>query len=49
MQIIRCTQKLQKEMELKKSDLAESETTFSFFGSWHANLLHIDRKNVFFL
>ena len=44
MQIIRCTQKLQKEMGLKKSDLAELEPTFSFFGSWHANLLHIDRK-----
>ena len=44
MQIIRCTQKLQKEMGLKKSDLSESEPTFSFFGSWHANLLHIDRK-----
>ena len=31
-------------MGLKKSDLAESEPVFSFLGSWHANLLHIDRK-----
>jgi len=31
-------------MGLKKSDLAESEPTFSFLGSWHANLLHIDRR-----
>lgn len=44
MQIIRCTQKLQKEIGLKKSDLAELEPEFSYLGSWHANLLHIDRK-----
>jgi hypothetical protein len=44
MQLIRCTQKLLKEMGLKKSDLAESEPVFSFLGSWHANLLHIDRR-----
>jgi hypothetical protein len=44
MQLIRCTQKLQKEIGLKKSDLAKSEPEFSFLGSWHANLLHIDRK-----
>jgi hypothetical protein len=44
MQLIRCTQKLQKEMGLKKSVLAELEPEFSFLGSWHANLLHIDRK-----
>ncbi len=31
-------------MGLKKSNLAESEPTFSFLGSWHANLLHIDRR-----
>ncbi|MEA3414914.1 MAG: hypothetical protein U9R02_01980 [Thermodesulfobacteriota bacterium] len=44
MQLIRCTKKLQKEMGLKKVELAESEPKFSFLGSWHANLLHIDRR-----
>ena len=44
MQLIRCTKKLQKEMGLKKSDLAQAEPEFSFLGSWHANLLYIDRK-----
>jgi len=44
MQLIRCTKKLRKEMGLKKVELAESEPKFSFLGSWHANLLHIDRK-----
>lgn len=44
MQLIQCTKKLQKEMGLKKSDLAESKPTFSFLGSWHANLLYIDRR-----
>jgi len=44
MQLIRCTQKLQKEMGLKKDDLVEAESRFSFLGSWHANLLLIDRK-----
>ena len=49
MQIIRYTQKLQKEMGLKKSDLAQTEPEFSFLGSWHANLLHIDRKKCVLL
>ncbi len=50
MQIIRCTQKLLKEMGLKKGDLAVSEPRFSFLGSWHANLIHIDkRKCVIFV
>ena len=31
-------------MGLKKKDLDESEPKFSFLGSWHANLLHIDRR-----
>lgn len=44
MQLIRCTGKLQKEMGLKKSDLLESEPNSSYLGSWHANLIHIDRK-----
>ncbi len=44
MQLIRCTQKLQKEMGLKKSDLREDETAFSYLGSWHSNLIHIDRR-----
>lgn len=44
MQIIRCTQKLIKDMGLKKTDLSTSEPIFSYLGSWHANLLHIDGK-----
>jgi len=49
MQLIRCTAKLQKEMGLKKSDLVETEPPFSYLGSWHANLIHIDgRKCILF-
>lgn len=44
MQLIRCTQKLIKEMGIKKTDLITSEPNFSYLGSWHANLLHIDGK-----
>ena len=31
-------------MGLKNGDLAESEPSFSLLGSWHANLLHINRR-----
>ena len=44
MQLIRCTQKLLKEMGLQKYELNATEPTFSYLGSWHANLLHIDGK-----
>ena len=44
MQLIRCTKKLQKEMGLKKPDLLEEEPRFSYLESWHANLIHIDRR-----
>lgn len=44
MQLIHCTNKLQKEMGLKKADLCETAPKFSYLGSWHANLLHIDRR-----
>ena len=44
MQLIRCTQKLIKEMGLKKAELSTIEPKFSYLGSWHANLLHIDGK-----
>jgi hypothetical protein len=44
MSIIRCTAKLQKEMGLKKSDLTGSVDETTVLGSWHANLLHIDRR-----
>ena len=44
MQLVRCTGKLQKEMGLKKADLLEAEPHFSYLGSWHANLIHIDRR-----
>lgn len=44
MQLIRCTKKLQKEMALKPADLVTDEPCFAFLGSWHANLIHIERK-----
>jgi superfamily II DNA/RNA helicase len=44
MQLIRCTKKLQKEMGLKQSDLCAEEPRFSYLGSWHANLILIDRR-----
>ena len=44
MQLIRCTGKLQKEMGLKKSYLLDTEPPFSYLGSWHANLIYIDRR-----
>ena len=44
MNFICCTKKLQKEMGLKEKDLSQFEHTESLLGSWHANLLHINRK-----
>jgi hypothetical protein len=31
-------------MGLKQSDLCDEEPHFSYLGSWHANLIHIDRR-----
>ena len=31
-------------MGLKKSEISEAEPKFSYLGSWHANLIHIDRR-----
>ena len=31
-------------MGLKKAELSEIEPIFSYLGSWHANLLHVDGK-----
>lgn len=31
-------------MGLKKADLEETDPQFSYLGSWHANMLHIDGK-----
>lgn len=45
MQIIRCTKKLQKAMGLKTSDLVEVAPYNSLLGSWHANLIDIDRTD----
>jgi len=44
MQLIRCTKKLQKEIGLKNSDLISNEPCDSYLGSWHANLIYIDRR-----
>ncbi len=44
MQLIRCTKKLQKEIGLKPNDLVEEDVETGRLGSWHANLLLIDRR-----
>jgi len=44
MQLIRCTGKLQKEMGLKKAQLSVVEPRFSYLGSWHVNLIYINRR-----
>jgi len=44
MQLIRCTQKLQKEMGLKKAGLSIAETDNSRLGEWYANLIYIERR-----
>lgn len=49
MQLIRCTKKLQKEMGLKSADLVTDEIEESTLGSWHANLLFIDRRKCVLL
>ncbi len=41
MQLIRCTQKLLKELKVKP---LESDPKVGLIGSWHANLLHIDHR-----
>jgi len=38
--IIRCTGKLLKELRIQPADVADASPV----GSWHANLLHIDRR-----
>ena len=44
MQLIQCTKKLQKEMGLKKEELSSEQPESVGLGSWHANLIHIDRR-----
>ena len=41
MQLIRCTQKLLKELKVKPSDI---EPNLGSIGGWHANLLRIERR-----
>ena len=43
MQLIRCTQKLLKEMGLGKEELYQGKPATSIFGSWYANLLRASR------
>ena len=43
-QLIRCTQKLQKEMGLKKSELSTANADNSRLGEWYANLIYIERR-----
>jgi hypothetical protein len=44
MAIIRCTQKLLKEMGLNKSELSDEVADSGRLGAWYANLLVIERK-----
>ena len=44
MQLIRCTKKLQKQIGLKNDALVQQESQLSLLGSWHANLINIDRS-----
>ena len=44
MTIIHCTEKLRKEMDLRDSDLVQENKLAGTLFSWHANLLHINRK-----
>jgi hypothetical protein len=44
MQLIRCTKKLQTAMGIKHEALIQHEVESSLLGSWHANLLIIDRS-----
>jgi len=47
MTLIRCTQKLRKEMRLKPSDLQEADDD-SLLGEWYAHLFFHDRKKCIF-
>ncbi len=44
MDVIHCTKKLQKEMGVKPKDLQEENDFATILGSWHANLIHINRR-----
>jgi hypothetical protein len=46
MQLIRCTQKLLKELRVKPS---EDEPKFGYIGNWHANLLRFGRRKCVLL
>jgi hypothetical protein len=45
MQLIRCTKKLQKQMGFKNDTLVQQDPQTSLLGSWHANLINIDRSH----
>jgi hypothetical protein len=42
--IIRCTAKLRKEMRIKDPNLYCGESVWGILGSWHANLIYINRR-----
>jgi hypothetical protein len=44
MQLIRCTQKLLREIGIKKSDLVDDDPQFGYLRTWYANLIWIDRR-----
>lgn len=43
MQLIRCTQKLLKDMGISKEKVCQGEPATSILGSWYANLLRVSR------
>lgn len=46
MPLIRCTGKLLREMGLRPSSYPMEEGRLGHLGSWHANLIHIDRRKT---
>lgn len=46
MSLIRCTGKLLREMGLKPSGYAPDQAPSGRLGSWHANLIYVDRKKT---
>ncbi|MCG7899679.1 MAG: hypothetical protein JAY85_14655 [Candidatus Thiodiazotropha weberae] len=43
---IRCTAKVQKELRIKKSELAEVKQSNTLLGDWYVNLFTVDRRKT---
>ncbi len=49
MLILRCTAKLLKEMGIARSEIYDFPHVNTLLGSWYANIIFIDKKNVCYL